>query len=244
EPGKAVTIALDVRNASSKQGKYDVLLNINGVLDSIQPVVLAAGETKKVTFQIARDVEGIYQVAVASLTGAFTVKRPAAPAAFVVVDLTARPAEVVSGGKVTIVATVENTGDLPGIYEATLEVQDPAGAVARETLRRRLEAKDRAQLTVERTPQAAGTYQVRLADKRATFRVVALVVTVTPTSTPTPVVITAAPTPPPTVAPGVTPTPAAAAPAGISPALIGGIVVLVLVVIAGAAFLLLRRRRA
>lgn len=74
--GETVTISAVVTNTGQVEGSYTVTLKINGAVEATQAVTLTGGQTTTVTFEVARDVAGTYQVDVSGLTGSFAVKAP------------------------------------------------------------------------------------------------------------------------------------------------------------------------
>jgi len=122
----------------------------------------------------------------------FTVIAYTSPAAFTASDLTVTPAEVNVGESAAISATVTNTGDLEGSYEAILTINGVVVATEDVTL----DGKASQEITFTTAQNVVGTYQVAIGDVSGIF-----VVKAVPAPTPTPTVI-----PTPTVAPTVTPT--------------------------------------
>ena len=77
--GESVTISAMVSNSSGLDGSYEVTLKVDGMVEGTQTVQVAAGESKKVSFTVSRDVAENYVVSVGGLTAAFTVKVVPAP---------------------------------------------------------------------------------------------------------------------------------------------------------------------
>jgi len=73
EPSKPVIISVDVKNKGDLGCVYWVYLKINGVVESIENVTLAGGETRPVAFTVTRETEGNYDVEVDGIGGTFTV---------------------------------------------------------------------------------------------------------------------------------------------------------------------------
>ncbi len=71
-----VTISAVVTNTGGSEGSYTVILKINDVEEASKEITLGAGQNEKVTFTIAKDIEGVYSVDVAGNTGQFTVTLP------------------------------------------------------------------------------------------------------------------------------------------------------------------------
>ncbi len=72
-PEEAVTITLSVANTGGTEGRYTVVLKINGVKEAEKRVTVAAGETQEVSFTVAKEATGTYIVNVDELSGTFTV---------------------------------------------------------------------------------------------------------------------------------------------------------------------------
>ena len=183
----------------------------------------------------------------------FTVISYTSPAAFAASDLTVTPAEVNVGESVAISATVTNTGDLEGSYEAILTINGVVVATEEVTLA----GKASQEVAFTTAQSVVGSYQVAIGDVSGTFVVKAVPAptptpTVTPTITPapptTPVPTITPPAPPttpvPTATPTITPTttPPSAPVAPLNWWLIGGIIAAAVIVIALVAWLIIVRR--
>ena len=77
--GEEISISVTVKNTGDLEGIYTVTLKINDVVEAIENVTLAGGATKSVTFKVAEDTEGTYNVKVDGLTGSFSVVAPPPP---------------------------------------------------------------------------------------------------------------------------------------------------------------------
>jgi len=77
--GELVTITAMVTNVGEAVGSTDVVLKVNGALVDSKLVAIGAGDSKKVTFFVTRDVAGAYQVEVDGQVGQFNVMRPGSP---------------------------------------------------------------------------------------------------------------------------------------------------------------------
>ncbi|MBI2836453.1 MAG: PGF-pre-PGF domain-containing protein, partial [Chloroflexi bacterium] len=75
--GKPVTISADVTNPSTTEQVSALTLWINGTAETAQDISLRAGETKKVSYTVTRNVEGNYQVRLDRLFGSFAVTKAA-----------------------------------------------------------------------------------------------------------------------------------------------------------------------
>ena len=64
---QAATISVDVSNTGDTQGSFPVTLLINGILSETKEVVVAAGTTKQVNFNVSFDAPGLYEVSISEL---------------------------------------------------------------------------------------------------------------------------------------------------------------------------------
>jgi hypothetical protein len=99
----------------------------------------------------------------------YAILAPTAPPSFSARDLTVNPAEVSIGEKVTVGATVENTGDLSGNLDVTFKVND----VLAETKPITLAGHSSQQVTFTTTRNTAGTCNVAINDLNGKFVVTA-----------------------------------------------------------------------
>jgi hypothetical protein len=77
EAGEPVTIAVTVQNTGQLEGSYTLTLEIDGEVEQSQTIILAAGESRQVSFTVIKDEPGTYTITLDSLTGEFTVLVPA-----------------------------------------------------------------------------------------------------------------------------------------------------------------------
>ncbi|MCK4299261.1 MAG: hypothetical protein KAX80_07005, partial [Planctomycetes bacterium] len=73
EPGRPVSISVDVTNVGGTEGNYTLDLLINGVLQNSREITLAPQESKTVSYQVGRTGEGAYTVTLDGQSGQFTV---------------------------------------------------------------------------------------------------------------------------------------------------------------------------
>jgi PGF-pre-PGF domain-containing protein len=78
KPGDSVTISTDLTNLSNVEITYPATLWINTRIEGGQDVSLKAGETKKVSFTVSRNIDGNYIVRFERLSGQFTIGQAAA----------------------------------------------------------------------------------------------------------------------------------------------------------------------
>ena len=78
--GEMVTICVLLTNTGNLAGSYEATLKIDDAVVASKEVTLAAGASEQVTVTTAKDMAGIYSVAVNGLSGSFTVtEMPSAP---------------------------------------------------------------------------------------------------------------------------------------------------------------------
>jgi uncharacterized membrane protein len=79
EVGKNLIISIKVANIGEQAGSYTVDLKVAGILVESKTVTLSGGESMTVTFTVAKEKAGTYDVEVAGLKGTFTVKEVPPP---------------------------------------------------------------------------------------------------------------------------------------------------------------------
>ncbi len=79
QPKEVVIVALSVANTGGTEGSYSVVLKINGVEEAHKTLTIAAGKSQSVSFEVAEEEAGSYNITVDGLSGSFTVAAPAPP---------------------------------------------------------------------------------------------------------------------------------------------------------------------
>jgi hypothetical protein len=74
EPKEAITISVQVTNVGEEKGRYTVQLYVDDKAVDTKTVTLGGGESTRVTFEVVEEKAGVYDIEVAGLKGAFTVK--------------------------------------------------------------------------------------------------------------------------------------------------------------------------
>ena len=97
EIGDEVTISATVTNVGEAEGSYPVVLEINGVEEDTQTVMLAGGASTVVEFIVTRADKGTYNAQVGELEREFTIKEPP-PVPFPTEYLIAVAAIAIAGG--------------------------------------------------------------------------------------------------------------------------------------------------
>ncbi len=166
-PKEPVTVTVQVTNSGDTSGKADIQVLLNDILYRVTPVRLPGKLTVPVKITLAQDQPGTYKVTVGGLSDTFTVVKPLAKAVFAVSKLDVRPAEVKAGERVTIVATVANTGDVQGTFDVVLLINGKQEA--KETVT--LEGKGVIPVIFDVTKKDPGDYTVQVEGLIGTFRV-------------------------------------------------------------------------
>jgi len=73
QPGRDVTISVNVANTGGATGSYNAVLYINGVVEDSQSVSVAGGTSKNVIFTVSKSQAGVYDVSLAGQSGQFEV---------------------------------------------------------------------------------------------------------------------------------------------------------------------------
>ena len=71
--GEEVTISAQVANTGGMSGEYTLVMNVEGLPQASQVVELSAGQSQEVSFTVALDAAGSYQVEIGGLQGSFVV---------------------------------------------------------------------------------------------------------------------------------------------------------------------------
>ena len=74
-PGEEVTVTVLVTNVGRERGSYDVVLKINGSIETVKTITLSGGESTEVKFKILKENLGTYNIEIAGLKGEFRVKK-------------------------------------------------------------------------------------------------------------------------------------------------------------------------
>jgi hypothetical protein len=71
--GQTAPITVEVTNTGGTEGTYNLILLVNGQEESSENISLSPGASQTVTFNIARDIAGEYEIEVAGLKGELMV---------------------------------------------------------------------------------------------------------------------------------------------------------------------------
>ena len=73
QPNEVVTITASVANTGGTEGSYTVVLEINGLREAEQSVMVTAGRSEIITFSVTRKEAGTYNIVVEGLKASFTI---------------------------------------------------------------------------------------------------------------------------------------------------------------------------
>jgi len=71
--GQTVSVSVDVVNTGGTEGTYNVILLVNSAEESNENVSLTPNTSQTVTFNLTRDITGVYEIEVTGLKGELTV---------------------------------------------------------------------------------------------------------------------------------------------------------------------------
>jgi VCBS repeat-containing protein len=169
-PGDTFTATVVVKNTGDLTGTYEVGLKLDNTITQTKEVTLAGGDSETVTFTITADAVGEHQVGIGDNLATFVVKAPQAPqapATFTVSELNITPTEANPGGSLEISVLVTNVGDLPGNYQAVLQID----GVPVQTKDVNINGGDSTIVSFSITQDAAGQHQVNIGGLQGTFNV-------------------------------------------------------------------------
>ncbi|KXA89694.1 hypothetical protein AKJ61_02325 [candidate division MSBL1 archaeon SCGC-AAA259B11] len=117
--GDTITAHVEVTNIGDARGTHTVKLKV-GEETLKEKVILDAGESRTVVFDIEKKEKGRYYLKIQDLSESFVVVEPAAK--FEVRDLTVRPLGCAPGENIIVSVNVQNTGEVKGTHTLKLRV--------------------------------------------------------------------------------------------------------------------------
>jgi hypothetical protein len=124
DAGSPVTLSVTITNTGDFAGTYQADLKLDGAIVESKTISLGGLENQTVEFTISPDTVGKHDAGIGDLSTSFTVNKPLAPADFLISNLSVSPSEVNQSDNMDAFVLVMNTGDLPGSYRATLNIDD------------------------------------------------------------------------------------------------------------------------
>jgi len=125
-PGESVTVKASVENTGGTEGVYHAALIVDGIETEAKSITLAAGEEKIVSFSVAKNVPGIYNIELGQFADTFRVLKVLKPAEFQFssLDIAPNPANV--GEETTVRISIKNVGEAGDTYTVSLLVDGVA----------------------------------------------------------------------------------------------------------------------
>lgn len=163
--GEVVTITADITNAGEVEGTYEASLKINAVEVDTKDVVVAAGDTETISFELAEDIPGMYTIDLEGLTGTFRVLKPAE---FMTGSLDIAPNPVKVGGETRITISIKNAGEAQGTYTATLAVD----GLVEQTRDVTVAGGTTESVSFTISKDSPGSFSVQIADQEAILKVI------------------------------------------------------------------------
>ncbi len=167
-PGQLVEVIANVGNVGPTTIVPDLIITVNGAPTEQLHLAIPGGEFVETVFGLTVNQRGVYNVALLNALSTVTVTTEPTPASFQVTDLEVRPLTVEPGEPVTVMFTVTNSGEQPGIYAARGYLN------GREDIRQQLEVDGltRLPVSISVVPSGEGIFTLEVAGLRRDFVVV------------------------------------------------------------------------
>ena len=163
-PGEPVTVVAEVANPSNQSTEFTVVLLVDEIPEEQREVALPGGARRSLRFSVVRAQPGAHVVRIGPHAASFQVFS----AQFAVRDLSINPPVVAPREPITVLATVENIGPSPGLFQVPLAL-DGAIVDVRSLF---LPAGHSTVVPFETTPKTSGSYAVVVGDRPGVFTVV------------------------------------------------------------------------
>jgi len=170
QTNETVTVSLRITNVGEVKGIYILRILVNGTVESTKNVTLTGRDFTIITFELARNAPGVYEVEVDGLTGWFRVKALPKPAEFTVSELRVSLTKVRVGEEASISVKVTNTGEQTGSYTVELKVLGVIVDSRTVTLR----GGESTIITFLWKGKEPGIYDIEVAGLKGTIEVVSL----------------------------------------------------------------------
>ncbi len=122
--GSNVDIQATVVNTGDLTGDYEVCLMLDDEVYATELITLDGGDIGTVIFSTVPDIAGIHRISIGVVEKTFTAETYEAPAEFITSNITITPSVIYLGERVEISTLLSNIGDLPGVYEAILKMDN------------------------------------------------------------------------------------------------------------------------
>jgi uncharacterized protein (DUF58 family) len=165
--GESVEINISVRvtNTGDEEGIYTATLEINGVEEATEDVILEAGANEKILFSVQKEQVGEYDVKIGDLTGTFSV----IPYNLEIKNMIIDPLEANPGENVTISLIVKNKSSENSLIYDSLKLKINDNVVDSKIIELEPGESDTINFTVSR--EEVGDYIVEVGPKSQSFTV-------------------------------------------------------------------------
>jgi hypothetical protein len=156
--GETVDIQVTLENDGGATGEFDAQLQVDGSTEATKTATVEGKSSTQVSFERSFGEAGEYSVQVSgSETVTVTVEEPAS---FSVTDLSVSSDEILAGDSVGVTATVANSGDREGTFEADLEIDGQTVSSKSVTV----DGDQSKEVSFTRTIEEPGSASIQVAD--------------------------------------------------------------------------------
>jgi hypothetical protein len=165
--GSNIDIQVTVINTGDLTGDYEVRLVLDGEVFDTELITLDGGDSTIVIFNTTTDVSGSHRVSIGVVEKTFTAEAYEAPAEFITSNINVTPSVIYLGESVDITTLISNIGDLPGVYETVLKM-DNEFIDSRNV---NINGGDSEIITFTLTPDTEGEHAINIGNKVVFFTV-------------------------------------------------------------------------
>jgi hypothetical protein len=155
EKGKQAAVTAKVTNVGGQVGSYQLLVDIEGVVNEEITITLEPGASETVFYEFFATEAGTFTVEVDGLTETLTVVEPAT---FELANLVIDPASVREGESISISVDCMNAGGVSGSFDVILEVDGETEDTSTVTL----DAGESTTVIFDISATQEGTYSVEV----------------------------------------------------------------------------------
>ncbi|MBN1370251.1 MAG: HEAT repeat domain-containing protein [Dehalococcoidaceae bacterium] len=170
EPSKVaanepIDISVSLSNPNESEEACDLPLEIDGIVEETQSIILAPGESKDVTFTVAREDIGDHDVTIGGISGSFTIVEPAD---LEISSIEFEPYHTVWPNEEVIISVfVRNNNDIEGSRDVVLYIN----GLEEETKSITLGAHELGSIAFSVSREDIGIYEVAIEGVSAYFSV-------------------------------------------------------------------------
>jgi len=170
EPSKVaanepIDVSVSLCNPNESEEVCDLALEIDGAVEEAKSIILAAGESKDVTFTVAREDIGDHDVTIGGISGSFTIVEPAD---LEISSIEFEPYHIVWPNEEVIISVfVRNSNDIEGSRDVILYIN----GLEEETKSITLVAHELGSIAFSVSREDIGIYEVAIEGVSAYFSV-------------------------------------------------------------------------